>query len=251
MLSEMTTLSDNPLLQQAGLPQFDKIEPDHVVPAVKHLLEEADKAFTELETSVQPTWAGLIEPLERIGQRFEQSWGPVGHLLGVKNSSELRTAYESVLGEVVTFSLKMKQSKPIYEAFKALREGSDWAKLEPAQQRIIELGLLDAELTGVGLEGEAKDRFNKIAQELSQLSTTFSNNVLDATNAYELVITNVEDTKGWPDSLKQLTAQSYNQAKEDENPQATAEAGPWLITLDIPCFGPFLEHCQNLLHGFG
>ncbi|MEZ6047736.1 MAG: M3 family metallopeptidase [Planctomycetaceae bacterium] len=241
----MTTLSDNPLLQQAGLPQFDKIEAEHVVPAVKQLLEDADKAFTELEQNVQPTWAGLVEPLEKIGQRFEQTWGPVGHLLGVKNSSELRTAYESVLGDVVSFSLKMKQSKPLYEAFKGLKEGAGWSSLDSAQQRIIESGLLDAELAGVGLEGADKERFNKIAQELSQLSTTFSNNVLDATKAYELVITNKADTEGWPESLKQLTAQSYNQAKAEENPQATSEEGPWLITLDIPCFGPFLEHCQN------
>ena len=245
----MSTTSENPLLQHAGLPQFDKIEPAHVAPAVKELLKAAANAFADLEKNVQPTWTGLVDPLEQIGQRFEQTWGPVGHLLGVKNSAELRTAYESVLGNVVTFGLQMKQSKPLFEAFKALREGEGWSSLDAAQQRIVEQSLLSAELAGVGLEGEQKERFNQIAQELSQLSTTFSNNVLDATKVYELIVTKPEDTKGWPNSLKQLTAQSYNETKPDDKPEATPEAtpeaGPWRVTLDIPCFGPFLEHCQN------
>ncbi|QDU79387.1 Oligopeptidase A [Polystyrenella longa] len=241
----MTTMSENPLLQKSGLPQFDKIEPGHVAPAVKQLLEDSGKAFIELDKNVQPTWSGLVEPLEKIGRRFEQTWGPVGHLLGVNNSTELRAAYEGVLGDVVSFGLKMKQSKPLYEAFKELREGNSWSDLDSAQQRIVSQSLLEAELAGVGLEGEQKERFNEIAQELSQLSTTFSNNVLDATKEYELIVTNVADTKGWPDSLKQLTAQSYNEAKPEDKPEADSEKGPWRVTLDIPCFGPFLEHCQN------
>lgn len=239
----MSSTAENPLLQQSGLPQFDKITPEHIVPAVQDLLQQANSSFDEIEHNVEPTWEGLVEPLEKIGQAFEQTWGPIGHLLSVKNSDELREAYESVLGEVITFSLKSKQSRPLYEAFKQLKESEAWDNLDSAQQRIVDSNLLEAELAGVGLEGAERERFNEIAQELSQLGTTFSNNVLDATKEYELILTDPAEAEGWPESLKQLTAQSYNQHKKEEAPEATPEAGPWRVTLDVPSFGPFMEHC--------
>jgi len=237
--------ADNPLLQQAGLPQFGEITPEHVAPAVRHCLTEAEKKLGKIEQNAAPTWEGLLQPLEEIDQPFEQTWGPVGHLLGVKNSPELRDAHESVLQEIVAFSLKVGQSQPIYEGLKAIKEGDAWDTLTPTQQRIVENKLLNAELAGVGLEGEDLKKFNEISQELSKLATDFSNHVLDATKAWSLTITDVADTAEWPDSLRQLTAQSHNQAKAEDDPEATPEAGPWRITLDGPIVQPFLQHSRN------
>ena len=184
----MSTLKNNPLLVKEGLPRYDEIEPEHIVPGVKHVLTEAEKQIAALEQNMTPSWDGLLAPLEELDVPFSYAWGPVGHLLSVKNSDDLREAHEAVLQDVVAFGLRVQQSRPIYESLVAIRDGEEWAKLDEAQKRCIELKIRAAEHAGVGLEGAAKERFNEIAKELSQISTDFSNHVLDATKAYELII---------------------------------------------------------------
>ena len=236
----MSELKNNPLLVKEGLPRHDEIEPEHVVPGVKHVLTEAEKQIAALEQNMTPSWDGLLAPLEELDVPFSYAWGPVGHLLSVKNSDDLREAHEAVLQDVVAFGLRVQQSRPIYEGLVAIRDGEEWAKLDEAQKRCIELKIRAAEHAGVGLEGAAKERFNEIAKELSQISTDFSNHVLDATKAYELIIEEKKDTEGWPNSLRQVAAQSYSQANEGS--EATPENGPWRITLDFPSFYPFMQH---------
>ncbi|WP_417391258.1 M3 family metallopeptidase [Gimesia sp.] len=245
-MDQQSSLSDNPLLVLEGLPRFDRIEPQHIQPAVKALLEQSEAGLKKIEAEAQPSWAGLLQPLEELDYPWERSWGSVGHLLGVKNTPEIREAYESVLPDIVAFSLSARQSKPIYEALVSLRDSENWNSLNDAQKRIIEKRILSAELAGIGLSGEQLVRFNEIARELSSLSTKFANNVLDATKAFTLIITSAEDVVGFPDSLKQLTAQSYN-SWEEKTPEieATPEEGPWRISLDFPCFGPFMQHCRK------
>jgi oligopeptidase A len=236
------TFTDNPLLVGKGLPPFDRIEPEQVVPAITQLLDELETELANLETNVSPTWAGLIEPLTRLEERLTWSWGIVGHLMGVKNSPELRQAYETVQPQVVQFSTKIGQSKPLYEAAKALKAGKEWNSLENAQKRIVEAGIRDAELSGVGLEGEKRDRFNQIQLELAELSTKFSNNVLDATKAFKLKLTDKQDVDGLPESLLSLAAQTAR-TEGDEN--ATPQDGPWIITLDYPSYLPFMQYNTN------
>lgn len=245
-MDQQSTSADNPLLVTEGLPCFDRIEPQHIQPAVQTLLEQSRNNLKKIEEQAEPTWEGLMQPLEELDHPWERSWGPVGHLLGVKNTPELREAYESVLPEIVAFSLSVKQSKPIYDAMKSLRNSDKWDGLNNAQQRIVEKHLLSAELAGITLTGDQLTRFNEIATELSRLATNFANNVLDATKAFSLIITDADDVAGFPESLKQLTAQSYNswEDKEDDT-EATPEQGPWRISLDFPCFGPFMQHCRN------
>jgi oligopeptidase A len=237
-----TTTIDNPLLIGKGLPPFGEIKADLVVPAMTHLLTELEGELTKLEARVTPTWAGLVEPLNAIEERLNWSWGVVGHLMSVKNSPELREAYEKVQPEVVRFANKLSQSHALYQAFKALREGSDWKQLESAQQRIVESALRDAELSGVGLEGEKRERFNQIQLELAELSTKFSNNVLDATKAFKLKLTKTEEVKGLPPSALSLAAQTARMEGEED---ATAETGPWVITLDYPSYVPFMKYAEN------
>lgn len=234
-----TTITDNPLLIGKGLPPFEQIKPDCVVPAMTQLLGELETELATLEANVSPTWSGLVEPLDRITERLRWSWGIVGHLMGVKNSPELREAYETVQPKVVEFYNKLNQSKPLYEAFKALRQSDRWDSLDTAQQRIVEAAIRDAELSGVGLEGEQRSRFNEIQLELAELSTKFSNHVLDATKAFSLTLTEQDEVDGLPPSLKSLAAQAARAAGEEN---ATPEAGPWRITLDFPSFGPFMQH---------
>ena len=243
----MSSPAENPLLATTGIPRFDLIQAEHVVPAVRQVLEHAEEQLKKLEAQVQPTWEGLIVPLEDMDEAFDYAWTPISHLLGVRNSDALRKAHETVLGDMVAFGLKVQQSEAIYQGLKALRNGPTWDQLQPAQQRAVDLKLRDAELSGVGLEDEYKHRFNQINRELSQLSTDFSNHVLDATKAYSLTITDPADTAGWPTTLKQLAAQAHQRANAENKSEtpATAETGPWRITLDHPVMGPFLQHSRR------
>ncbi|MFM6479863.1 MAG: M3 family metallopeptidase [Microcystis panniformis] len=236
------TNTSNPLLAGQGLPAFDQIQPGLIVPGMTQLLQELARELTELEAEIAPTWEKLVEPLTRIEERLSWSWGIIGHLMGVKNSPELRQAYETVQPQVVEFISRLSQSKPIYEAFLSLRQGESWTQLDEAQQRIVEASLRDAQLAGVGLLGEKKDRFNAIQLELAEITTKFSNNILDATKAFQLKLTTPEDIAGLPPSLLSLAAQT---ARGQGETNASTETGPWVITLDFPSYFPFMKYSDN------
>ncbi len=175
--------AENPLLDERGLPRFDEIESEQIEPGMRALLVELERELDALEREVLPSWAGAVEPLERISDRLGTRWGIVGHLLGVKNGTALRAAHEAVQPEVVRFGIRLAQSRPLYEAFVALQKSAAAASLDPAQRRVVEVLVRDAVLSGVALEGAQKERFNAILTELAELQTTFSNHVLDATKA--------------------------------------------------------------------
>jgi len=235
-------LPNNPLLDDTSLPRFDLIEVGHVQPGIQALLEAVSAEIEQLELELTPTWEGLIEPIERLHETLRFSWGIVGHLMGVRNSDELREAHGEMQPEVVKLSIRMLQSPALFKGLRGLRGGSGWAELDTAQRRIVEALILEAELAGVGLEGAARERFSEIQVELAELSTQFSNQLLDATGAFELLLLRREDVAGLPSSLLELSAQS---ARGADHPQATPEEGPWRITLDLPSFVPFMEHSQR------
>ncbi|MEL7223931.1 MAG: M3 family metallopeptidase [Cyanobacteria bacterium J06576_12] len=253
----------NPLLIGQGLPPFGDIQSSHVVPGIEQLLQNLGHDLEVLEAqlsqklnaepAVSITWADLIDPLSAITEKLGWSWGIIGHLMGVKNSSELRTSYESAQPELVQFANSIGQSQVIYAALGKLKGSAAWTDLDPAQQRIVDAALKDAELSGVGLSGKQKETFNDIQRSLAELSTQFSNHVLDATKAFSLTLTKPEDVAGLPPSLLSLAAQAARdtaQNVEEDTPErtgadATAEKGPWRITLDMPSYIPFLRHSQR------
>lgn len=235
-------MTDNPLLQLTSLPDFGTIHSEHIVPAIRQLLDETDAERQQLEAGLEPTWAGVMQPLEQLENRLSLAWGAVGHLMGVKNGEALRQAHQEVQGEVVQFWMRLGQSQSIYQGLKALKASAQWPQLDAAQQRIVDSSIQDAELSGVGLEGEPRARFNAIQQELAELSTTFSNHLLDATKAFYLDLHQPEEIEGLPPSLLQMAAQAAREAGHD---QATIEQGPWRMTLDFPSATPFLEHSRR------
>jgi len=125
----MTTVlaSENPLLIGKGLPPFDRIETLHVVPAMTQLLTELEQRLSDLEVSVTPTWQGLVEPLTQLEEQLTWSWGVISHLMGVKNSPELREAYETIQPQVVQFINRLGQSQVLYQAFQSLQAGDSWS----------------------------------------------------------------------------------------------------------------------------
>lgn len=238
------TLSDNPLIGNSGLPHFEKISPAHVKTAVEQVLAQCEKDLQALEANPKASWRGLLEPLERIKRILHSTWSPIQHLIGVKNSPALREVYEASLPLMVSFSLRISQSRAIFSALKQLHDGPSWGQLNQAQQRVVHHMLLNAQLSGIELEGKAQERFNEISRRLSQLQTSFSNNVLDATKEFELVIRDPRDVAGIPETFKGIWSASYNQRHPSDS-SSEAERGPWSITLDFASYMPFMKYCQN------
>ncbi|MBN2298446.1 MAG: M3 family metallopeptidase [Deltaproteobacteria bacterium] len=241
-------LRDNPLLIFEGMPGFDRIRTEHIVPAVRYVIEQTLQKIDQLEQDLEPGWDSLVRELELLEVPFEYAWRPVTHLLGVKDSQGLRTAYETVQGEMVALEMRILQSRPIYDALTALKQSPAWNTFSEPQKRIVEIKIRDAQHAGIGLEDDARKRFIEIEQELSRIATRFSNNILDATKAFELIVSEKEEACGWPDGLKKLAAQSYNQAHPEADRTATPEEGPWRITLDHPIYLPFMQHSRNRGH---
>lgn len=192
---------------------------------------------------VEYDYEGVIEKLEKIQAPLSYSWGVVGHLMGVKNSEDLRKAHDSMQPSIIEIYQQMGQSETLFGAFSALeKQPSVWESLDGTQRRIVEAAIKQMKSSGVDLEPTKRERFNKLQLELAELSTKFSNNVLDSTKQFKLKLTSAADVAGLPDSAKALAAQN---AKNAGDAEATAEKGPWLLTLDMPCYLPVMQHLQN------
>ncbi len=235
------------LLAGEGLPEFAAITPDQVKEHIPVLLEDLNTSLGAIEAQLdealaagQPlAWNAVMEPLHRLGERLRWSWGVVSHLNGVCNTTELREAHASQQAAVVAFGNRAGQSTVIHRALKRLEQQGG---LDATQQRILAAELRDMELRGVGLEGESREAFNAASQELAELSTRFGNQVLDATNAWTLKLSDPAEVEGLPESLRGLLAEAARQKGEEGS---TAEAGPWLLGLDFPRYGPFLQYSQR------
>ena len=236
------------LLNGVGIPQFNAIDGEAVNQAIPDLLNQLEKELETIEYSlcnqaklgIKPQWDEVLQPLQQIGERLRWSWGVVNHLLGVCNNPELREAHQKQQAAVVKFTSRISQSKAIYEALEALE--SQAAGLGKCQNRILQAELLAMRLRGVGLSVEDQPIFNQLSEELSALATSFSNNVLDATADWNLLITEEVQMAGCPQSLRELLAHA---AQQKDHPNASAETGPWLLGLDQPRYGPFMQFSES------
>jgi oligopeptidase A len=237
------SLTSNPLYSYRGLPPFAQITPEHVVPAVTAVLEECRAAFDALEASVEPTWQSVVVAPREALHALDRVWSPVGHLMGVANSPQLRAAHEAMEPAVVEFGLRLGQSEPMYRATVALRDSAGWSELTPAQQRTLEQKILGATLSGIGLQGPARERFNEIAQKLSALQTRFSNNVMDEVQTFGIDITDPARLAGLTPLGRMLLAQAWSRA--NDGAQADPDNGPWRATLDAPSYMAVLEYAED------
>jgi oligopeptidase A len=171
------------------------------------------------------------------------SWGVVGHLMGVKNSDDLRKAHDSLQPAVIETYQTLGQSVPLFNALSEMKDKKQsWKSLDEAQQRIINSNILQMKSSGVDLDPIKKEKFNKLQLENAELSTKFSNNVLDSTKKFKLLLTNPSEVEGLPDSAKGLAAQT---AVAQGHKDATAEKGPWVVTLDSPSYLPCMQHLRS------
>ncbi len=231
-------MSRNPLLESHELPPFADIRADHVVPAVDTLLDESREAIDRLaqqSATTPPTWENFAAPLEAVNDRLSQAWSPVSHLNGTMNTPELRDAYQACLEKLSAFGTWVGQHEGLFKGWQALKESESWPTLTAAQQRTVDNALRDFRLAGVDLPADKKARYGEIQSRLSTLSNQFSNNVLDATQAWHKDIQDREALAGVPESALE-TLKALADAKGVEG---------YRITLDFPSFFPIVSYADS------
>lgn len=174
-------MMSNPLLTFTDLPPFSQTKPEHVQPAIEQAIADCRAQIEKVLESDSYSWATICEPLTETDDRLSRIWSPISHLNSVKNSAELREVYEACLPLLSEYGTWVGQHKGLYEAYKAIKASDEFATLTAAQQKSITDALRDFELSGIGLPLDQQKRYGEISKRLSELGSTFSNNVLDAT----------------------------------------------------------------------
>ncbi|WP_289118318.1 oligopeptidase A [uncultured Idiomarina sp.] len=228
-------MSQNPLLEQGQLPDFENIKPEHVKPAVEQCINDARQTIDDVLARGDFSWNGLIEPLTDADEKLEHVWAPVSHLNSVVSTPELREAHDSCLPLLSDYATYVGQHKGLFDAYETLRNSDEFAELTEAQQKLINDTLRDFRLSGVDLPADKKKRYAEISSRLSDLSSTFSNNLLDATHAWTCLITDESRLAGLPDSIKEAA----KEAAEDQEKEG------WLFTLDIPSYLPVMLYAED------
>ena len=226
----------NPLLNFTGLPRFAEIKPEHVASATAQLLAENRTLIVHLlADTAQPTWHNFIVPMEDANERLTRAWGPVGHLNAVMNSTELREAYNATLPIITQYYAELGQNLALFKKFKLLRNSPEYTGLSAARKKIIENELRDFRLGGAELADDKKARYLKIQERLSKLSSRFSDNLLDATNDYTLLVEDKNELSGLPDDVLQAA---------QEAAQALDKKG-WLFTLKAPSYMAVMQYADQ------
>ena len=231
-----TTPATSPLLELSGLPRFDTILPAHVEPAVRSLLDALHSTIERLQDDpATPTWASFVEPIENEGERLGRAWGIAAHMHSVMDTPEWREAYNTMLPEVTRFYAELGQNLKLFEKYKAIRNGAEFATLSPARQRIIDNELRGFRLSGAELSDEQKPRFQAIQEELASLGAKFSENVLDATNAFAHVVTDQAELAGLPDDVIAAARESAEKAGVEG----------WKFGLKMPSYLPVMQYADS------
>lgn len=230
------TPATNPLLQSHELPPFSSIAAEHVEPAISQLIN-ANRAYLDnlLNGLQEATWETLVAPLEHEGDKLDQAWSPVSHLNAVRNNEELRNAYNASIALLTEYGTELSQNERLFKAYQQLAEGAGYEQLSQAQKQAVDNALRDFRLGGVALNDDDKKRYGEIQQRLSELSTQFSNHVLDSTQAWYKHFTDASELAGLPESA---LAQAQQAA-------ARKNLEGYVITLDFPSYYAVIMYADN------
>jgi len=232
----MTDSSNNALLDFTGLPRFDAIQPADVQPAISLLLANNRALVERLTSDAAPaTWKTFAAPLSDEIEQLSRAWGIVGHLHAVNDIPEWREAYNAMLPEVSRFFAELGQNLRLFAKYKAIREGAEYATLTQAQRKIVDNEIRDFRLSGAELPEDQKPRFQAISEELASLSAKFSENLLDATNAFAQFVTDEAELAGIPDDVRQAAREA---AEKEGKPG-------WKLTLHMPSYLPVMQYAEN------
>ena len=226
---------NNPLMTDDLLPRFDHIRVEHMEEAIDQILSENRMKIGQIAAQEDPIWETLAQPMQAMENKLENAWSVISHLNGVMNSDDLRKVYKSCLEKLTEYSTQLSQNAELCEAYKNLRARDDFKDLTDAQRKSIDNTLRDFHLGGVDLPKAQKEQYANLSMEISELSNSFSDNVLDATQHWSKQITDVADLAGVPKSALEGAREAAKQKDLDG----------YVITLDFPSFYPVLTYCDN------
>lgn len=230
------TENANPLLHAGPWPLYNQIRPEHVLPAVDHLIAEGERAVEALAQDRSPaTWENFVEPQDDANERLARAFGQVTHLNAVVNTPALREAYQAALPKVTTFFTKQNQHPGLVRRFRELASSSHFSTLRADQRRQVELTLRDLRLSGADLPPKEREQFLAARQELAQLSSRFQDNVLDATDQFALYIDNEAELAGLPADVKAAMVDAA---------RAAGETG-FKVTLQMPVYLAVMQYADN------
>ena len=239
----------NPLLDFSGLPRFADIRIEHITPAIAQLLAAGRAAVGQARSdATAPTWQNFVQPMEDTNERLSRAWGQVSHLNAVMNSPELREVYNANLPLVTQYFAELAQDQVLFEKFKQLRSNPEFDNLNRARKKIIENELRDFRLGGAELPPEKKERFLRIQEELSALCARFSDNLLDATNSFALIIDNADEVAGIPDDVLQTAREAAEKdavATANDRSTVTSHGARWKFTLHAPSYQPVMQYADS------
>ncbi len=225
----------NPLLEPSKLPPFSAIKPEHIQSAVEQAIGHCRAEIERVLAAGDFSWQGLVAPLEEADDRLSKLWSPVSHMNSVLSTEEWRAAHDACLPLLSEYGTFVGQHEGLYQAYKTLHGSEEFKTLPRAKQTLIEHALRDFELSGIGLDDAKKARYGDIVKRLSELSSSFSNQVLDATHAWTKLITDEAELKGLPESAL-AAAKAMAEDKELQG---------YLFTLDFPSYLPVMMYCEN------
>ncbi len=227
----------NPLIEQGELLNWPAIKTEHITPALDVLLARASETVTAVTAPQTPaTWTDVVEPLESALEKLGRAWSAVGHLTGVMDSEALREVYNTNLPRMTQFYIELSQNDALFQKYKAIEDSEAFALLNAGQQRILKREIRDFRLSGAELSAEPKARLKELGQQDAALSQKFSENLLDATNAFVLDIDNINQLDGIPSDVIDMYA---------ENAKAAGLSGKWRITLQMPSYLPAMQYANN------
>jgi oligopeptidase A len=220
------------LSPQSVLPVFSGIQPDAIQPALKQIIAQNRMALNKLLEQKKLTWDNFMVPLEDLSDQLARFWAPISHLHATAESDALRIAYNTCLPLLTEYHSELMQNESIYQAVQSIIQAPEYSKLNPAQRKILNNELRDFKLAGVHLPPAAKARFAELQKQMSRLSAKFSENVLDATHAWTLHVTDPEALLGLPDQTLKIAEQTAQQRG----------VSGWVFTLDYGCYSSVMKH---------
>mgnify|MGYP000728024341 CR=1 FL=1 len=229
------SLPSNPLLQNHELPPFDEIQAQHIVPAIEAILDENRRAVDAILKADTFTYAGLAHSLEELSDRLNKAWSPVSHMNSVVSNDELREAVNYCLPLISEYETELGQNKDLFKAFETLAQSDEFTTLSVAQKKVVNNSLRDFRLYGVALDDTKKAQFAKLSKQLSEITSQFGDNVMDATDAWSKLITDAAELAGLPESALSLAKQAAKSKGEEG----------YLLTLDAPSYFPVMVYCEN------
>ena len=235
-------MNEHPFLDTSNIPDWEKLTPDHIRDDISKALENAESALEGIRqlNPTDITFANTVKALEEASHELYYAWGLVTHLDAVCNSEALREAHNEMLPQVSSFGAKITLDPKLWQALQTFAESEEATKLNPIDRRLLDETILDFREAGADLDDEKRKRLEEVSQELAQVTQKFSEQVLDATNDWQLVVREETKLKGLPSTAKEaarLTA--LEKLGEEEGKDA------WVFTLHMPSMLPVLQYLDD------